>query len=269
MRTSAMKRRWLGMLCGALAATALAAPLSAADAPSFKLNVGGLENQDGSGSVKGVVKFSGEQLKPREVKEAQNDAYCSTMHKESPLMQERYVWGDNGTLQNVFVYVSKGLEGKQFAAPATKPHLDQHGCQYVPHVQGVVVGQELLIKNSDNTLHNVNAKPTSNTPFNKGTGPNAEMSQKFTKPEMAVNFKCDVHPWMNAYVHVMEHPFFAVTQQDGTFEIKGLPPGNYEVTVWHENAAFKPEKASIPVTVKAGEAAQADFAFAPPAKKGS
>jgi hypothetical protein len=84
---------------------------------------------------------------------------------------------------------------------------------------------------------------------------------------MAIPVKCDVHPWMNAYIHVLDHPYFAVTQQDGTFEIKGLPPGDYEVSVWHEFPKFTPDKASVPVKVEAGKAAEVTFTYAPPAPK--
>ncbi|MCZ2109991.1 MAG: hypothetical protein LC118_10585 [Dehalococcoidia bacterium] len=131
-------------------------------------------------------------------------------------------------------------EGKTLPRRAP-PELDQIGCQYVPHVQGMVKSQDLLIKNSDGANHNVNAQPTTNARFNMASPPNSEENKKFSKAEMAIPFKCDVHPWMSAYVHVMDHPFFAVTQQ--TARSSAVSAGRLRVSVRHAFGC-RPDKPS-------------------------
>jgi hypothetical protein len=121
------------------------------------------------------------------------------------------------------------------------------------------VGQLMLIKNSDDTLHNIHALPNNNDEFNKGQPSGSpEMKKTFTKPDVMVKFKCDVHPWMTAYVGVLEHPFFSVTGADGTFSIKNLPAGEYEIVAWHEKFGEQTAK----VKVGDGEAKAQDFKFA-------
>lgn len=240
-------------------ALAAAAPALAEETNAPKLNVGGLST--GGGSIKGIVKFEGKQAARKEIAVAQDPA-CVANHKDKPLLEEKFVFGDNNTLQNVFVWVSKGLEGKTFPMPNTKPELDQEGCSYVPHVMGVVKGQDVKIKNSDSTQHNVHAKTAKDELFNSSSGPGVSEIKKFNKADL-VTFKCDIHPWMGAYVHVVDHPFFAVTQQDGTFEIKGLPPGEYELSVWHEFARFAPDKEKYSVKVEEGKASEVTITYAP------
>lgn len=256
------KGLWIGILCACVIAVPSFAE-EAAPTPAPTLNVGGVD-QPGA-TIKGVVKFSGRQAKRKPIRMSA-DKYCESVHSaENPPLSEQYVFGDNDTLQNVFVWISKGLEGKTFTPPATKVVMDQHGCTYVPHVVGVMVNQEFDIHNSDNTLHNVKVITNHNGSFNEGM-PVKDMvlAKKFTKPEMAMPFKCDVHPWMTAYVHVMEHPFFAVTQQDGTFTILGLPPGEYEVSVWHEFDKFTPDHAKVTVTLAEGQTKEVTFTYTPP-----
>ena len=172
--------------------------------------------------------------------------------------------GSDDTLQNVLVYVSKGLEGKKFDAPKQPVVLDQVGCVYTPHVVAVMAGQTLEIRNSDATLHNVMSAPRNNPPFNFGMPVKDQTSAKvFKSPEMKMNLKCFMHPWMSAYVHVLEHPFFAVTGPDGTFTIHGLPPGEYELSVLHETSLFEPTPAVAKLTVAACETKTADFTFQP------
>jgi len=265
-----MKTKWMRLGVAAFVASAGLLGV-AADARGEekhagpKLNVGGVETGKG-GSIKGVVKFEGRQAARKAIRMSA-DAFCDKAHAE-PQLDEKYVWGENGTLQNVFVYVSKGLEGKEVPASGRKAELDQTGCVYVPHVQGVVVNEELLILNNDATLHNVNMNSQSNGRFNIGMpAPGMKEIKKFTKPEIGtMTYKCDVHPWMLAYVHVVAHPYFAVTQADGTFEIKGLPAGEYEVSVWHEMKPFSPDKATQMVKVEEGKAAEVTVTYAPPAK---
>jgi plastocyanin len=166
----------------------------------------------------------------------------------------------NGTLANVFVYVKSGLAASAtFSAPAAPVVIDQEGCRYKPHSMGVQVGQGIEIRNSDPLLHNIKAKPTKNRGFNISQ-PRAGMktTRTFTAPEVMVPFECNVHGWMNAYVGVLPHPFFATTGADGSFSIKGLPPGTYTIEAWHEKYGVQ----SATVTVAGTESKTQEFTFA-------
>jgi plastocyanin len=176
--------------------------------------------------------------------------------------QETFVVGAGGnTLGNVFVYVKDGLGNYTYDAPTGSVTLDQHGCRYRPHVFGIRVGQQLEILNSDPTLHNVHATPANNTEFNNGQPiQGMKMTHVFTSPEVMLPFKCDVHGWMNAYVGVMDHPYFAVTAEDGKFELPGLPPGTYTIEAWHERLGTMTQS----VTIGASESGEADFTFQAP-----
>lgn len=227
-----------------------------------RLDVGGLEQA--GGAIKGIVKFAGKQRKPKAYR-VDADKFCAHAHKDTPLLKETYVFGKNGTLQNVFVYVSDGLKGV-FDPPTQPAVVNQRGCSYVPHVSGVIVKQPLEIRNGDDTLHNVKLTSKKNGRENKTSRKGQVLTKTFKKSEMGVTYQCDVHSWMKAYVHVLNHPFFAVTQQDGTFEIRGLPPGEYTVSVWHEFARFAPDKQSVTVTVSENETAELAFTYAPKKK---
>ena len=124
--------------------------------------------------------------------------------------------------------------------------LDQNGCKDTPHVFGAQVGQPVKIVNSDGTLHNVHAVPKENREFNFGQPlKGMEATQTFTKSEMMVPFRCDVHGWMAAYGGIVPHPFFAVTKPDGSFEIKGLPAGTYTIETWHERFGLQMQTVSV------------------------
>ncbi len=165
----------------------------------------------------------------------------------------------SGGLANVLVYVKSGLSYKEkFPAPTMRARIDQKGCIYVPHVIGVRTGQEIEIYSGDNTFHNVNAKTTENTPFNVATPTDTAVHRSFSRPEVAVKLKCDIHPWMSAYVGVFDHPFFAVTKADGSFELPLLPEGDYTIEAWHESLGVRSAK----VKVDDGKPATVDFSFA-------
>jgi len=210
-----------------------------------------------SGSISGKIAFEGTPPKQKKIK-TDADAKCAEMHADTPLLSEEVVVNGNGTLKNVFVYVKSGLEGKTFDTPKEPVTIDQTGCHYVPHVFGMMARQPLKIVNSDDTLHNIHAMPTKSTEFNVGE-PNKGMAvtRTFASPEIMVHFKCDVHPWMSAYVGVMSNPFYSVTGDDGTFSLKGLPAGEYEVAAWQEKYGEQVQK----VKVGDGEAKTVDFKF--------
>ena len=170
---------------------------------------------------------------------------------------ENYIIKDGG-LDNVFVHVKDGLDGYSFDVPAEPVKLDQQGCRYVPHVVGVRVGQPLEISNSDETTHNVHSLPDVNREFNFAQFVKDQKNiQTFTTAEVMVPLKCDLHGWMNAYIGVVEHPYFAVTTDGGKFELKGLPPGTYTVEAWHQKAGTRTQQ----VTIGAKESKEATFTF--------
>jgi hypothetical protein len=177
----------------------------------------------------------------------------------SPPREETVMVNANGTLENVFVYVTAGLPaGATYPAPATPVVLDQTGCHYVPHVFGIMVDQALQIKNSDGILHNIKAKGTKNRPFNISQPSVMTSERKFSAPEVMVPLECNVHGWMHAWVGVLPHPFFSVTGRDGSFTIKGLPPGTYTIEAWQEKYGTQ----TATVTVTAGAPKTQDFTFA-------
>lgn len=206
------------------------------------------------GSIKGTVNFTGAAPEVRLIPMSA-DANCERANPEAKA-EDMIVNADK--LQNVFVYVKDGrtTEGNKaitslaFAQGAEPKTLDQHGCQYVPHVMGIQTRQKLSIVNSDQTTHNVNVQATKNDKINPSQPPNtAPIVQEFKRAEVLIPVKCNQHPWMKAYIGVLSHPFYAVSGPDGSFEIKGLPPGQYNVVAWHE----KMKEQTQSITVGAGE----------------
>ncbi len=210
------------------------------------------------GSVAGKVTLEGTPPSSETIQMAA-DPNCARMHS-SPVTTEFVVAGEGGGLANSFVYLKGGVQGS-FPAPSEPVVLDQQGCIYHPHVIGIQVGQPLEIVNSDETLHNIHAMPKLNKEFNIGQPVKGLKTQRtFDTAEVMVPFKCDVHKWMNSYAGVLEHPFFAVTGPDGSFNIDGVPPGSYVVEVWHERLGTK----EMNVTVAEKATAEANFSFAAP-----
>jgi plastocyanin len=212
-----------------------------------------------AGDVKGVVNLDGAVPKNEPIK-MNADPICVKQAK-GPQLSETYVVGDDGkTLGNVFVYVKDGLGNYVFDTPTETAKIDQKECRYHPHVFGMRVNQPLEIINSDPTLHNIHAMPKGNSEFNNGQPiQGMKMTHTFDKPEVMVPFKCDVHGWMNAWVGVLDHPFYAVTGADGAFSLKGLPPGTYTVEAWHERLGAQTQR----VTIGAKETHDVAFTFKP------
>jgi plastocyanin len=187
------------------------------------------------------------------------DPVCLKQTSGSPQMQETYVVGPDGkTLGNVFVYIKDGLGKYVYDAPTETAKIDQQNCRYHPHVFGMRVGQKLEIINSDPTLHNIHATPKDNSEFNTGQPVQGMKTEHtFTKPEVMVPFKCDVHGWMNAYVGVLDHPYFAVSDASGKFEIPKLPAGTYTIEAWHEKLGAQTQS----VTLADSDSKEVTFTF--------
>jgi hypothetical protein len=208
-----------------------------------------------AGDIKGTVALEGTAPANEPIR-MNADPVC-VKEARGPQAQESYIVND-GKLKNVFVYVKDGLGNYVFDAPTEAITLDQKGCRYVPHVFGVRVGQSFEILNSDPTLHNIHATPKVNQEFNEGQPVQGMKSRKtFQAKEVMVPFKCDVHGWMNAYAGVLDHPYYAVTGDNGSFELKSLPPGTYTVEAWHERLGASSQS----VTLGPKETKEVTFTF--------
>ncbi|RMH23039.1 MAG: TonB-dependent receptor [Acidobacteria bacterium] len=214
-----------------------------------------------AGTITGKVTYEGAIPKLPPV-QMNADPQCAAKHSE-PVPSDMLVLGEGNGMKYIFVQVKNPPAGDH-KPPAEPVVIDQVGCRYEPHVAGVMVGQKLLFKNSDGILHNVHGTPAKNSEFNIGMPPVLkEKDVTLNQPEPLFPVKCDVHPWMNAYVAVMSHPYFAVTGDDGTFKIDGVPAGTYTVEVWHERLGTK----SAEVTVDGSGTATVNFTLSPPKRR--
>ncbi|MBM3735733.1 MAG: hypothetical protein FJW39_08090 [Acidobacteria bacterium] len=209
----------------------------------------------GNASISGKAIYSGAKPVLRAVSMDATPA-CARMHKEPPKSEE-VVLGADGSLKNVFVYVKAGLPDQKWPVPG-KVTVDQVGCVYKPHVVGLMAGQDIEFLNSDETNHNIHPLPRVNREWNESQPPKGDPKVKqFPKEEIMMPVKCNVHPWMRLYVNVVAHPYFAVSGDDGTFTIPGLPAGEYTVEAAHERFGKQEAK----VKVDASGTAKADFVF--------
>ena len=207
-----------------------------------------------AGNVTGSIMLEGEPPAAEMIR-MNSDPVC--VKQATDTETNYYVVGEGGGLGNVFVYVKEGLQG-DFPPASDTVILDQQGCRYMPHVFGIQVGQTLQVVNSDPTLHNIHATPANNPEFNTGQPiQGMTFDRTFDNVEVMVPFKCDVHGWMNAYLGVLDHPFFAVTAPDGSFDISGLPPGDYVIEAWHEELGTQTQN----VTVAEGGTAEMSLTF--------
>ena len=186
-----------------------------------------------SGRLKGTIKYSGKATKAKTI-DVSKDGWCNSKHT---VINESLVVDGAGGLKNVFVFVSKGFNRFSFEPPSEAALLDQSGCKYIPHVLTLMAGQELKVRNSDHTSHNYNFTTRANDAFNRTQAePKTDIVDTLVTAELGATFRCDIHPWMVAPTFIMAHPYFAVTDEMGNFEIKGLPPGNYEISFIHERS---------------------------------
>ncbi len=207
-------------------------------------------------TITGMVKLEGTPPAMPTIQMAA-DPYCASQHASAPAKDEEVATGSGGELANVFVYI-KNVSGN-YPAPSTPVVLDQHGCQYHPHMIPIQVGQPLQIKNSDATLHNIHALPVVNSQFNEGQPVQGMVStKKFDKAEITpFKVKCDVHGWMKAWMAVMPNPFYSVSQSNGSFTISNLPPGQYTIVAWHEKYGSQEQQ----ITVAPKESKAVNFTF--------
>jgi plastocyanin len=202
-------------------------------APSAGAPAGKTVDVTTAGEVTGSVKLDGPAPKMKAINMGA-DPYCAKANT-NPVTSEEVVTGTGGTLANVVVYVKDGLEGYSFPAPTTPVRFDQQGCLYHPHVIALQAGQNVEVINSDQTTHNVHPIPKDNREWNESQPPRGKPIEKsFARGEIAIPVKCNVHPWMKAFMAVLPNPYFQVTGKDGAFDLKNLPPGTYTLAAWHE-----------------------------------
>ena len=209
-----------------------------------------------AGNVSGTISFTGDAPAAMEIALAA-DPFCQGAHSETVTFSPVLVDADGG-LMNVVVHVSGGLEAYSFDVPSDAVVLNQIGCMYDPHVLAIRAGQTLTVLNSDSTLHNVNVQPANNPAFNQGQPMvGMELEKVFPNPEIGVPARCDVHPWMGAFLNVFDHPYFAISGTDGAFSIDQMPPGEYTIEAWHETLGTQTQN----VTVAPNETAEISFSF--------
>ena len=241
-------------LASSLAACGGGSPPAPGSSPPAAIPSDNPVNPAMAGTITGTVTLTGAAPAPRPINMS-SDPYCV---EQGGGTTQVLVVGSGANLGNVFVYVKDGLGALVFPIPQVPVVLDQRHCMYAPRVFGIQAGQALEIRNSDNTLHNIHARPEVNREFNRGQG-SAGMTHThvFTAPEVMVPFRCDVHKWMNAWVGVLSHPFYAVTGMDGAFSLTGLPPGTYTIEAWHETLGTQTRT----VTVGAKDTQHVAFTF--------
>ena len=210
---------------------------------------------DAPASLTGVVKFDGTAPKPSRI-DMSADPLCSKAHP-TPATTEDIVVSDKGALANVVIYVSDGLAGRTFQPPQQPAVFEQKGCQYKPHVLAMQANQKLDVVNSDETTHNIHPNPNTNREWNMTQPHGVPLEQTFAREEIAIPVKCNVHPWMRGYIAVFKHPYFAVSDKNGSFDLKDLPPGTYTITAWQEKLGTLNQK----ITVGAGETKTLEFTF--------
>lgn len=213
-------------------------------------------------SVTGLVKFEGKPPARRPI-DTRTDKYCKDMYAKNPLLTDSAEINENGEFAHIFVWIDNPPE-KDYPVPSEPVLLDQFGCRYTVPVFGMRVGQTLLVKNSDETTHNVRGFVRHGRVFNFGQPPGLKpRTRVFEVAELPLKIKCDVHGWMLSFCFVMDHPFFGVSGMDGRFEIENVPPGTYTLKAWHEKLGELEQE----ITVGDSNTAAADIVYRRPVSK--
>jgi len=252
--------------CGKEGATPTAAPTNEANAvPAGTGSVAsvpaatrpaaldGVKAAPGSGVITGWVGYQGTPPKRRPINFGGEKA-CADLNKDKSPHDESLELNTNNTVKWAVVSIRGKVPG-EYQPPDKPVVMDQVGCVFVPHAAALMVGQDIEYRNSDPVTHNIRGTPKRNTVFNSVFAANLSSKAKFETAEIGIPLKCDIHFWMSSYIHVFSHPFFAITGDDGSFVLSGVPPGSYTVQVWHET--LKPQTQTV--EVKAGEVKEVPF----------
>lgn len=207
----------------------------------------------GGGSLVGQVTLAGESPLPRKIQVNKDQHVCGT----EKLAEDLIVSKGKG-IKNAVVSITTITKGKKMEVPKTPVSFDQKGCTYHPHVLVVPSGAKVEILNSDATLHNIHTYSFENSPINVAQPKFNKRPESVEVPEI-IKVVCDVHKWMNAWWHVVDHPYYTVTDEEGRFTLRDIPPGTYEVRVWHETLRIKTQQ----VTITAGQETKLPFQFKP------
>jgi plastocyanin len=224
---------------------------------AVKRAAGSAAKPDGgsAATIVGRVKFQGQLPQPTRISMSA-DPSCAKLHP-TPLASQEFVVGRDNALGNVIVFISDGLGSRTFDVPTEAVTFEQRGCIYEPHVVALRANQKLKMVNSDSTTHNIHPIPANNREWNKAEPAGTTMEESFSREEIAIPVKCNVHPWMKSYIAVFKHPYFAVTGKDGSFQLPTPSPGEYTLEAWHEKLGTMTQK----ITVAAGETKTVDFIF--------
>jgi len=254
------RRRWIAACCSFAIAMLVACSPNAKKAapaaqqqpaiPAFHVDAAT------AGSISGTIRYTGPRP-PHKAVDMSNEPACVEAHK-GKAYDESLVVSRTGDLANAFIYVKSGLEGKRFESPATPVVIDQKGCWFHPRVLGIQVGQTLEVANDDPVTHNIHPMAEVNREWNHSQGAgDPPINRRFLHPELVIPVKCNIHSWMHAWIAVLDHPYFAVSKDDGTFTIANLPPGTYTIAVWQE--VLGTQERQVTVASHANETANFTF----------
>jgi plastocyanin len=206
----------------------------------------------GGGTISGTVKFQGQAPARKPIEVTKDKEVCG----QHEILTEDLIVGPNGGLENAVVSITNITKGKPF--DKTEPVFDQKGCKYVPHVLLFPPGSTVKINNDDGILHNIHTYSTKNPPINRAQPKfKKTIEEKFDQPEI-IKVACDAHGWMQGWMIVEDNPYYAVTDASGNYKLTDVPPGDYELKVWHGKLGEKTAK----VTVPSGGQATANFEMA-------
>lgn len=209
-----------------------------------------------TGIISGIVQFDGA-APEQTVAQLSGWSECAAQHPEGNPKAGDVLISD-GKLQNAMVYIKDGLGDRVFAVPTTPAILDQKGCIFIPRILGVQTDQDVKMLNSDPLAHNVHGLPQHSPSWNFSLGvKGASRTLSIPTQEAMIEIKCDIHPWMRAYIGVFDHPYFMLSGADGRFTLKDVPLGEYTVEAWHERFGVQSQK----VTLGAKETKEISFTF--------